>query len=193
MFVAGCDVFLMHIVQTWQTVGRCVQGSEVRRLIRGPATLAVLLKDLHGREAQGDVAGWTQDRSSLNVFECSVHVEVDPLGRHCRCAGACSRGDGIFVAHQRLRIKSERLAHKLGNSTLTVSINPSSDVLGTQLTPRRPPHQSCYPKVERQSNSVLSYNLLPTHRRTGFEPCCTWPILPWLLPLRHVLAGKARD
>lgn len=114
-----------------------------------------------------------QQPSSLNGLERGIHVEFHTLGGHCGCAGACPRGDGIFVAYERLRMEFERFAHELGNATSAVSIRPPREIMGMRLTPKQPPRQACYPTVERQSNSALSYTHLPTHRRTGFGPCCT--------------------
>ena len=65
------------------------------------------------------------DRSSLNSLECRIHVEVHTLGGHCGCAGACSRGNGIFVTYERLRMEFERFAHKLGDAGVVVSIKVS--------------------------------------------------------------------
>lgn len=164
----------------------------MRTVICNCEALAVPLEDGHGSKARRGVTERIYYRSSLNGLKCSIHVEVYTLGRHCRCAGACSRGNSIFVAHKRLRMEFERLAHEFGNSTFIVSIKPLP-IPGISLTPRRPPRQACYPTVERQSSSTLSYTHQPTHRRTGFEPCCTWPVLPLSLPPRHVLVGKATD
>lgn len=65
----------------------------------------------------------TVDRSSFDGLERGIHVEVHTLGRHCRCAGACSGGNGILVAYKRLRMEFKRFAHELGDPTIEVSID----------------------------------------------------------------------
>ena len=70
-----------------------------------------------------------QDPSSLNGLERGIHVEFYTLGGHCGCAGACPRGDSIFVAYERLRMEFERFAHELGNAMFAVSNRPPQKIL----------------------------------------------------------------
>ena len=66
--------------------------------------LAFMLGDSLECRAWRGMVELNQARSSLNGLERGIHVKIHTLGGHGRCAGACSRDDGIFVAYKRLRM-----------------------------------------------------------------------------------------
>ena len=99
-----------------------------------------------------------QDPSSLNGLERGIHVEFHTLGGHCGCACACPRGDGIFVAYERLRMEFERFAHELGNARIAVSTPPKNPVNATY--PQTTTSSSMLP--HSRATVELSFELYPS-------------------------------
>lgn len=129
-------------------------------MISGSETLAVLLEDGHGGQAQRHMNKRIQDRSSLNILKRSVHVEIYSLGRHCRCAGTCSRSNRVFVAHERLRMEFKRFAHKFRNPTVAVSIKRPNKSLGNMTYPQTTTSSSMLP--HSRATVELNFELYPS-------------------------------